>query len=150
MIRTKGEAGTGNVVEAVRHMRMIQGTIRILKDKTEEELWGVAREIEAPLSLVKQTQKEGRLPVVNFAAGGVAKPADTTLMMQLGADRVFVSSGIFKSEKPELLAKAIVEATHHYNNAEVLANVSRDLGKAMPGLEMSSIPAEELLQDRGW
>ncbi|HNR25399.1 MAG TPA: pyridoxal 5'-phosphate synthase lyase subunit PdxS [Methanobacteriaceae archaeon] len=150
MIRTKGEAGTGNVVEAVRHMRMIQGTIRDLKDKTEEELWGVAREIEAPLELVKETQKQGRLPVVNFAAGGVATPADAALMMQLGADGVFVGSGIFKSEKPELVAQAIVEATTHYNNAEVLANVSRGLGKAMPGLEMSSIPAEERLQDRGW
>jgi pyridoxal 5'-phosphate synthase pdxS subunit len=150
MIRTKGEAGTGNVVEAVRHMRMIQGTIRDLKDKTEEELWGVAREIEAPLELVKETQKQGRLPVVNFAAGGVATPADAALMMQLGADGVFVGSGIFKSEKPELVAQAIVEATTHYNDAEVLANVSRGLGKAMPGLEMSSIPAEERLQDRGW
>jgi pyridoxal 5'-phosphate synthase pdxS subunit len=150
MIRTKGEAGTGNVVEAVRHMRMIQGTIRDLKDKTEEELWGVAREIEAPLELVKETQKQGRLPVVNFAAGGVATPADAALMMQLGADGVFVGSGIFKSENPELVAKAIVEATAHYDDAEVLANVSRGLGKAMPGLEMSSIPAEERLQDRGW
>ncbi|MDI9438059.1 MAG: pyridoxal 5'-phosphate synthase lyase subunit PdxS [Euryarchaeota archaeon] len=150
MIRTKGEAGTGNVVEAVRHMRMIQGTIRDLKDKTEEELWGVAREIEAPLELVKETQKQGRLPVVNFAAGGVATPADAALMMQLGADGVFVGSGIFKSEKPELVAQAIVEATTHYNDAEVLVNVSRGLGKAMPGLEMSSIPAEERLQDRGW
>ena len=150
MIRTKGEAGTGNVVEAVRHMRMIQGTIRDLKDKTEEELWGVAREIEAPLELVKQTQNQGRLPVVNFAAGGVATPADAALMMQLGADGVFVGSGIFKSENPELVAKAIVEATAHYDDAEVLANVSRGLGKAMPGLEMSSIPAEERLQDRGW
>jgi pyridoxal 5'-phosphate synthase pdxS subunit len=150
MIRTKGEAGTGNVVEAVRHMRMIQGTIRDLKDKTEEELWGVAREIEAPLELVKETQKQGRLPVVNFAAGGVATPADAALMMQLGADGVFVGSGIFKSENPELVAKAIVEATAHYDDAEVLAKVSRGLGKAMPGLEMSSIPAEERLQDRGW
>jgi pyridoxal 5'-phosphate synthase pdxS subunit len=150
MIRTKGEAGTGNVVEAVRHMRMIQGTIRDLKDKTEEELWGVAREIEAPLELVKETQKQGRLPVVNFAAGGIATPADAALMMQLGADGVFVGSGIFKSENPDLVAKAIVEATAHYDDAEVLANVSRGLGKAMPGLEMSSIPAEERLQDRGW
>jgi pyridoxal 5'-phosphate synthase pdxS subunit len=150
MIRTKGEAGTGNVVEAVRHMRMIQGTIRNLKDKTEEELWGVARKIEAPLHLVKQTQVQGRLPVVNFAAGGVATPADAALMMQLGADGVFVGSGIFKSENPELVAKAIVEATAHYDDAEVLANVSRGLGKAMPGLEMSSIPPEERLQDRGW
>jgi pyridoxal 5'-phosphate synthase pdxS subunit len=131
-------------------MRKIQSTIRDLKDKTEEELWGVAREIEAPLELVKETQKQGRLPVVNFAAGGVATPADAALMMQLGADGVFVGSGIFKSENPELVAKAIVEATAHYDDAEVLANVSRGLGKAMPGLEMSSIPAEERLQDRGW
>lgn len=150
MIRTKGEAGTGNVVEAVRHMRMIQGGIRELKDKTEEELWSVAREIEAPLELVKETQKQGRLPVVNFAAGGVATPADAALMMQLGADGVFVGSGIFKSENPEIVAKAIAEATAHYEDAEVIAEVSRDLGKAMPGLEMSQIPDSERLQDRGW
>jgi pyridoxal 5'-phosphate synthase pdxS subunit len=150
MIRTKGEAGTGNVVEAVRHMRMIQGGIRELKDKTEEELWSVAREIEAPLELVKETQKQGRLPVVNFAAGGVASPADAALMMQLGADGVFVGSGIFKSEKPEIVANAIAEATAHYEDAEVIAEVSRDLGKAMPGLEMSQIPKSERLQDRGW
>lgn len=150
MIRTKGEAGTGNVVEAVRHMRMIQGGIRELKDKTEEELWSVAREIESPLELVKETQKQGRLPVVNFAAGGVATPADAALMMQLGADGVFVGSGIFKSEKPEIVANAIAEATAHYEDAEVIAEVSRDLGKAMPGLEMSQIPESERLQDRGW
>lgn len=150
MIRTKGEAGTGNVVEAVRHMRMIQGGIRELKDKTEEELWSVAREIEAPLKLVKETQKQGRLPVVNFAAGGVATPADAALMMQLGADGVFVGSGIFKSENPEIVAKAIAEATAHYEDAKVIAEVSRDLGKAMPGLEMSQIPESERLQDRGW
>jgi len=150
MIRTKGEAGTGNVVEAVRHMRMIQGTIRELKDKTEEELWTVAREEEAQFYLVKETQKQGRLPVVNFAAGGVATPADAALMMQLGADGVFVGSGIFKSENPEIVAKAIAEATAHYEDAKIIAEGSRDLGKAMPGLEISQIPEEERLQDRGW
>jgi pyridoxal 5'-phosphate synthase pdxS subunit len=150
MIRTKGEAGTGNVVEAVRHMRMIQGTIRELRDKTEEELWSVARQEEAQFYLVKETQKQGRLPVVNFAAGGVATPADAALMMQLGADGVFVGSGIFKSENPEIVAKAIAEATAHYEDAELIAEVSRDLGKAMPGLEISQIPESERLQDRGW
>ena len=150
MIRTKGEAGTGNVVEAVRHMRVIQSTIRELKDKTEEELWAVAREEEATLELVKETAKLGRLPVVNFAAGGVATPADAALMMQLGADGVFVGSGIFKSENPELVAKAIVEATTHYTDAELLAKVSTNLGEAMPGLEISEIPENERLQERGW
>nr|WP_319372619.1 pyridoxal 5'-phosphate synthase lyase subunit PdxS [uncultured Methanobacterium sp.] len=150
MIRTKGEAGTGNVVEAVRHMRVIQGTIRELANKNEEELWSVARELEAPLTLVKETQKQGRVPVVNFAAGGIATPADAALMMQLGSDGVFVGSGIFKSEKPELVANAIVEATHNFKNAEVIAEVSRDLGSAMPGLEISEIPENERLQERGW
>ncbi len=150
MIRTKGEAGTGNVVEAVRHMRKIQGTIREIRNKTEEELWGVAREIEAPYKLVKLTAELGKLPVVNFAAGGVATPADAALMMQLGADGVFVGSGIFKSEMPEKVAIAITEATANYENAEILAKVSKDLGKAMPGLEMSQIPEEERLQSRGW
>jgi pyridoxal 5'-phosphate synthase pdxS subunit len=150
MIRTKGEAGTGNVVEAVRHMRVIQGTIRELANKTEEELWSVARTLEAPLELVKETQKQGRLPVVNFAAGGVATPADSALMMQLGADGVFVGSGIFKSENPTLVANAIVEATHNYKNPEIIAEVSRDLGNAMPGLEISEIPENERLQERGW
>jgi pyridoxal 5'-phosphate synthase pdxS subunit len=150
MIRTKGEAGTGNVVEAVRHMRVIQGTIREIQNKTEEELWGIARELEAPYKLVKQTAELGKLPVVNFAAGGVATPADAALMMQLGADGVFVGSGIFKSENPELVAKAVTEATANYEDAEVLAKVSRGLGKAMPGLEISQIPEEERLQSRGW
>ena len=150
MIRTKGEAGTGNVVEAVRHMRVIQGTIREIQNKTEEELWGIARELEAPYKLVKQTAELGKLPVVNFAAGGVATPADSALMMQLGADGVFVGSGIFKSENPELVAKAITEATANYEDAEILAKVSRGLGKAMPGLEISQIPEEERLQSRGW
>ena len=147
---TKGEAGTGNVVEAVRHMRMIQGTIRELKDKTEEELWAVARQEEAQFYLVKETQKQGRIPVLNLAAGGVATPADAALMMQLGADGVFVGSGIFKSENPVVVAKAITEATAHLDDAEIIAEVSRDLGKAMPGLEISQIPESERLQDRGW
>ena len=150
MIRTKGEAGTGNIVEAVRHMRKILGTIREIQNKTEEELWGIAREIEAPYELVKQTAELGKLPVVNFAAGGVATPSDAALMMQLGADGVFVGSGIFKSEKPEIVAKAITEATANYEDAEILAKVSKGLGKAMPGLEISQIPEEERLQTRGW
>ena len=150
MIRTKGEAGTGNVVEAVRHMRVIQGTIRELKDKSEEELWAVARREEAPLELVKETAKQGRLPVVNFAAGGIATPADAALMMQLGSDGVFVGSGIFKSENPEIVAKAIVQATAHYNDADLIAEVSTNLGKAMPGLEISTIPENQKLQKRGW
>lgn len=148
MIRTKGEAGTGNIVEAVRHMRRIQGTIREIRNKDEEELWSVARELESPLELVKETAKLQRLPVVNFAAGGVATPADAALMMQLGADGVFVGSGIFKSENPEIVAKAIVEATHHYDEPEVIAEVSRDLGKAMPGLDIGQIPENEILQTR--
>lgn len=150
MIRTKGEAGTGNIVEAVRHMRLIMGGIREIQNKDEEEFWSLAREIEAPLELVKETANLGRLPVVNFAAGGVATPADAALMMQLGSDGVFVGSGIFKSENPELIAKAIVEATAHFDDAEVLAEVSRDLGKAMPGLDMAEIPESERLQTRGW
>lgn len=149
MIRTKGEAGTGNVVEAVRHMRTIQGAIREIQNKTEEELWQVAREINAPRELVKQTAEEGRIPVVNFSAGGIATPADAALMMQLGADGVFVGSGIFKSENPELVAKAVVEATAHYEDADLIAEVSTDLGEAMPGLDINEIPEEERLQNRG-
>lgn len=150
MIRTKGEAGTGNIVEAVRHSRQISSAIRELKSKTEEELWTVARETEAPLKLVKETAKIGRLPVVNFAAGGVATPADAALMMQLGSDGVFVGSGIFKSEQPALVAKAIVDATTHYKDADLIAEVSTDLGNAMPGLEICQIPESERLQTRGW
>ncbi len=150
MIRTKGEAGTGNIVEAVRHSRQISSTIRELKDKTEEELWTVARETESTLKLVKETAKLGRLPVVNFAAGGIATPADAALMMQLGSDGVFVGSGIFKSEQPILVAKAIVEATTHFEDADIIAKVSTDLGKAMPGLEISDIPENMKLQTRGW
>jgi pyridoxal 5'-phosphate synthase pdxS subunit len=150
MIRTKGEPGTGNIVEAVRHMRIIMGQIRELQNKEEEELWTIAREIESPLELVKETAKLGKLPVVNFAAGGVATPADASLMMQLGSDGVFVGSGIFKSDNPQEFAKAIVEATAHYNEPEVLADVSRGLGKAMHGLEISEIADADRMQDRGW
>jgi pyridoxal 5'-phosphate synthase pdxS subunit len=145
MIRTKGEAGTGNVVEAVRHMRMINSEINRLKGLRSEELMAVAKELRAPFELVKHVAAEGKLPVVNFAAGGIATPADAALMMQLGAEGVFVGSGIFKSEKPELAAGAIVEATTHYNNPDVLAKVSEGLGKAMAGLEISEIVK---IQDR--
>lgn len=148
MIRTKGEAGTGNIVEAVRHMRQIMGAIRELQNKDEEELWGVAREIKSSLELVKETAKLRKLPVVNFAAGGVATPADAALMMQLGSDGVFVGSGIFKSENPEIVAKAIVEATHHYQEPEIISEVSCGLGKAMPGLDIGQIPENEILQTR--
>ncbi len=150
MIRTKGEAGTGDVKEAVRHMRLIMGSIRELKGKTGEELARYAREIEAPVELVVETAELGRLPVVNFAAGGVATPADAALMMRLGADGVFVGSGIFKSENPEKMAAAIVEAVANYDNPKVLAEISRGLGKAMPGIDTNSLKKEEVLQERGW
>jgi len=150
MIRTKGEPGTGNIVEAVRHMRIMMSEIREIGNKEEEELWEFARKIEAPLELVRETAKLGKLPVVNFAAGGVATPADAALMMQLGADGVFVGLGIFKSDNPEGYARAIVEATAHYDDPEVIAEVSRGLGTAMSGLEISEIPDEARMQDRGW
>jgi len=150
MIRTKGEPGTGNIVEAVRHMRIMMSEIREIQNKEEEELWEVSRKIEAPLELVRETAKLGKLPVVNFAAGGFATPADAALMMQLGADGVFVGSGIFKSDNPEGYARAIVEATAHYDDPEVIAEVSRGLGTAMRGLEISEIPEEGRMQDRGW
>ncbi|MFB2622297.1 pyridoxal 5'-phosphate synthase lyase subunit PdxS [Methanothermobacter sp. DP] len=150
MIRTKGEPGTGNIVEAVRHMRIMMSEIREIQNKEEEELWEFARKIEAPLELVRETARLGKLPVVNFAAGGVATPADAALMMQLGADGVFVGSGIFKSDNPEGYARAIVEATAHYDEPEVIAEVSRGLGTAMRGLEISEIPEEGRMQDRGW
>ncbi|MGI8927071.1 MAG: pyridoxal 5'-phosphate synthase lyase subunit PdxS [Tepidiformaceae bacterium] len=150
MIRTKGEAGTGDIVEAVRHMRAVQDEIRRLQNMPDDELYTTAKELQAPLELVKQVKREGRLPVVNFAAGGVATPADAALMMRLGADGVFVGSGIFKAENPALVAKAIVEATTHYMDAEVIARVSTGLGKAMPGIAVSSLPEKELLATRGW
>jgi len=150
MIRTKGEAGTGDVKEAVRHMRAIMGAIRELKGKSDEELVAVARQIEAPFELVKETAELQRLPVVNFAAGGIATPADAALMMRLGADGVFVGSGIFKSENPEKMANAIVEAVNNYDNPAVLAEISKGLGKAMKGIDIRSLSEKEVLQARGW
>ena len=150
MIRTKGEAGTGDIVEAVRHMRTVQDEIRRIRNMADDEIYTTAKELGAPLELVQQVKREGRLPVVNFAAGGIATPADAALMMRLGADGVFVGSGIFKSENPPLVAKAIVEATTHYQDAEVIARVSRGLGRAMPGIAVSSLPERELLATRGW
>jgi pyridoxal 5'-phosphate synthase pdxS subunit len=149
MIRTKGEAGTGNVVEAVRHMRAIMGSIRALRGMSPQELSDYAREIEAPAELVIECAERGRLPVVNFSAGGIATPTDAALMMQLGADGVFVGSGIFKSSNPERMAKAIVEATNHFNDANVIAKVSRGLGEAMPGLDVHTLKEDEVLQYRG-
>ncbi len=149
MIRTKGEAGTGDVKEAVRHMRAIMGAIRELKGKSPEELISVARKIEAPAELVKETAELGRLPVVNFAAGGIATPADAALMMRLGADGVFVGSGIFKAENPERMARAIVEAVNNYDNPSVLAEVSKGLGGAMKGIDIRNLDEKDVLQARG-
>jgi len=149
MIRTKGEAGTGNIVEAVRHMRAVMDGIRKLVNTPQEELMTLAKEMGAPFELVDEIHKTGKLPVVNFAAGGVATPADAALMMQLGADGVFVGSGIFKSSNPEARAKAIVKATAHYQDPEIIAEVSKNLGEAMPGLDIKQIPTEELLAPRG-
>jgi len=150
MIRTKGEAGTGNIVEAVRHMRAVQDGIRRVTSLPKEELVSEAKLIGAPLQLLIDLQETGTLPVVNFAAGGVATPADAALMMQLGAEGVFVGSGIFKSGNPPARAKAIVEAVTHYRDPEILARVSRGLGEAMPGLEITGIPQQQLLSSRGW
>jgi pyridoxal 5'-phosphate synthase pdxS subunit len=150
MIRTKGEPGTGNVVEAVRHIRMVMGEIRRLQNLPKEELMSAAKEMGAPYELVVQVAAAGCLPVVNFAAGGIATPADAALMMQLGCDGIFVGSGIFKSNDPASRAKAIVAATTHFNDPQVLAEVSKDLGEAMPGLEIASIAPEQRMQDRGW
>lgn len=150
MIRTKGEAGTGNVVEAVRHARVVLGEIRRLQHLAPEELMAAAKDMGAPYEQVVETAQLGRLPVVNFAAGGLATPADAALMMQLGLDGVFVGSGIFKSSDPPRRAKAIVEAVTHYNDPAILAEVSKGLGEAMPGLEISEIPEAELLAQRGW
>lgn len=149
MIRTKGEAGTGNVVEAVRHMRTIQDEIARIASLPEEELMTAAKELAAPYELVKWVAREKKLPVVNFSAGGIATPADAAMMMQLGADGVFVGSGIFKSESPAKRAHAIVQAVTHFNNPEILVKVSKSLGDAMPGLEISSIAEGNLLQFRG-
>ena len=150
MIRTKGEAGSGNIVEAVRHMRTVMTEIKRVMRLDEEELVAEAKNIGAPLSLVQQVAKLGKLPVPNFAAGGIATPADASLMMQLGAESVFVGSGIFKSDDPAARAKAVVEATTHYKDPKSVAKASSGLKKAMKGLDMSDIPKEERLQERGW
>jgi len=150
MIRTKGEAGTGNIVEAVRHMRAVQDGIRKLQTLPVDELATEAKNISAPIELVMEIHQTGKLPVVNFAAGGIATPADAALMMQLGADGVFVGSGIFKSNNPEARAKAIVKATTHYRDPAIIAEVSKALGDAMPGLDIKTIPPQELLAPRGW
>ena len=150
MIRTKGEAGTGNIVEAVRHMRAVMDSLRKLVETPEEELMTQAKEMGAPFELVAEIHKTGKLPVVNFAAGGVATPADAALMMQLGADGVFVGSGIFKSSNPEATGKAIVKATTHFKDPKIIAEVSKNLGEAMPGLDIKQIPTEELMAPRGW
>jgi len=150
MIRTKGEAGTGNVVEAVRHMRTIMGEIRRLSSMDEAELPTAAKELQSPLELVRMVAEKGGLPVVNFSAGGIATPADAALMMQLGAEGVFVGSGIFKSEDPERTATAIVEATTHFDDAERIASASRNLGAAMSGIEISELGEQGLIQHRGW
>ncbi len=150
MIRTKGEAGTGDVVEAVRHARSVLGEIRRLQNMPEEELMGFSKDIGAPYELVLETRALGRLPVVNFAAGGLATPADAALMMQLGVDGVFVGSGIFKSGDPAKRAEAIVKAVAHYNDPYILAEVSRNLGDPMVGRQVSAIPESELIADRGW
>jgi len=150
MIRTKGEPGTGNVVEAVRHIRLVLGELRRLTVMPREELMQAAKEMGAPYELVREVAETGRLPVVNFAAGGIATPADAALMMQLGADGIFVGSGIFKSADPMKRARAIVAATTYYNDPQVLAEVSKDLGEPMPGLEISTILPHERMQERGW
>jgi len=150
MIRTKGEPGTGNVVEAVRHIRTVMGEIRRLQNLPKEELMTAAKDMAAPYNLVCEVAKTGKLPVVNFAAGGIATPADAALMMQLGCDGIFVGSGIFKSNNPAARAKAIVAATTYYNDPKVLAEISKDLGEAMPGIEISTLSAGARMQERGW
>ncbi|MED3878138.1 pyridoxal 5'-phosphate synthase lyase subunit PdxS [Priestia megaterium] len=150
MLRTKGEPGTGNIVEAVRHMRQVNAQVRKVVGMDEDELMTEAKLLGAPYELLLQIKREGRLPVVNFAAGGVATPADAALMMQLGADGVFVGSGIFKSDNPEKFARAIVEATTHYQDYELIASLSKGLGSAMKGIEISSLLPENRMQERGW
>ncbi len=150
MIRTKGEAGTGNVVEAVRHARAVLGEIRKLQGMGQEELMAEAKKLGAPFELLQDVAKTGRLPVVNFAAGGIATPADAALMMQLGVDGVFVGSGIFKSSNPAARAKAIVQATTHYKDAKLIAEASRNLGEAMSGLDVRTMKTEDMLATRGW
>jgi pyridoxal 5'-phosphate synthase pdxS subunit len=150
MIRTKGEAGTGNIVEAVRHARQVLGEMRRIQGMGNDELMATARDLKAPYELVKEVHDSGKLPVVNFAAGGIATPSDAALMMQLGVDGVFVGSGIFKSDQPERMAKAIVKATTHFRDPQIIADVSRGLGDAMPGLDVRTMPVEEQLAVRGW
>jgi pyridoxal 5'-phosphate synthase pdxS subunit len=150
MIRTKGEAGTGNIVEAVRHIRTVDSGIRRLQSLREDELFTAAKELQSPFELVQQVARDGRLPVVNFVAGGIATPADAALAMQLGAEGVFAGSGIFKSENPERTANAIVQATTHFDNPKIIAEVSKGLGSPMRGLELGTIPEAERLAVRGW
>lgn len=150
MIRTKGEAGTGNIVEAVRHARAVMGEIRKIQNMSEDELQSEAKNLGASLELVREVKRLGRMPVVNFAAGGVATPSDGALMMQLGVDGVFVGSGVFKASNPERVAKAIVQAVTHFNNPEIIAEVSKGLGEAMPGLDVRTMDQKELLAVRGW
>ena len=150
LIRTKGEAGSGNIVEAVRHMRAVQGEIRRIQTLASAELTSYAKNIGAPVELVQYVKENGKLPVPNFSAGGIATPSDASLMMQLGAETNFVGSGIFKSQDPAARAKAVVMATTHFNDPDMVAKASEGLGDAMPGLEMSSIPEEEMLHKRGW
>jgi len=150
MIRTKGEAGSGDIVEAVRHLRAITGEIRLLTTLRDEELMAKAKDLGAPFELVKWVAKNGKLPVPNFSAGGIATPADASLVMQLGAEAVFVGSGIFKSSDPAVRAKAIVRATTHYNEPQVIAECSEELGEAMRGIDVAKLKPEELLQTRGW
>lgn len=150
MLRTKGEPGTGNIVEAVRHLRQVNAEVRKVVTMSEDELMTEARNLGASYEFLKEVKRLGRLPVVNFAAGGVATPADAALMMELGADGVFVGSGIFKSDHPEKFARAIVEATTHYQDYRLIAELSKDLGIAMKGIEISTIAAEERMQERGW
>jgi len=150
MIRTKGEAGSGNIVEAVRHMRTVMTEIKRVTQLGKEELVAEARNLGAPLSLVQEVARLGKLPVPNFAAGGIATPADASLMMQLGAETVFVGSGIFKSDDPKARAEAVVEATTHYKDSKIVAKASTGLKKAMKGLDISEIPKEERMQERGW
>ena len=150
MIRTKGEAGSGNIVEAVRHARKVLGQINHIKSMETDELMATARDLKAPYELVKGIHESGELPVVNFAAGGISTPSDAALMMQIGVDGVFVGSGIFKSERPDIMADAIVKATTHFNDPHMLAEVSKGLGDAMPGLDIRSMPESEQLATRGW
>jgi pyridoxal 5'-phosphate synthase pdxS subunit len=150
MIRTKGEAGTGNIVEAVRHIRAVQSGIRSLQAMREDELFTAAKELQSPLELVQQVARDGKLPVVNFVAGGIATPADAALAMQLGAEGVFVGSGIFKSDQPDRTARAIVQATTHFDNPQIIADVSKGLGAPMRGIELGAIPEAERLAVRGW